>query len=97
MIDDRTLHTIKSILFRHLDPQKDTVFIFGSWVTGRNGKYSDIDIGVVPHQPFSLTKRARIEQDLEESDLPYMVDLVDFNGVSEKFKAEAMKQQYALN
>jgi predicted nucleotidyltransferase len=70
------------------------VFIFGSWAEGTALKFSDIDIGVEGKGPFSTLE---LEEAFENSDLPYLVEIVNFNHVSEKFKKVAKQKIIPLN
>lgn len=98
-LDKNTLSKIKNILFQYLDPERDKVFIYGSRATGGARKFSDVDIGVkrqrakiVPADTISDLKEA-----FEESDIPYTVDVVDFSGVSDRFKSVALGKIIPLN
>lgn len=59
------------------------VLAFGSRVTGTAQPTSDLDLGYYGPQKFSTTDA--IEQAFEESDLPFKVDLIDLNAVSQNF------------
>lgn len=91
MLDDKTVKTIKNIIYTHVNPKDTKVFIFGSWATGTARKYSDIDIGLE-----GKMVNARLIQEItnafEDSDLPYTVDVVDFGSVSNKFKTIATQK-----
>jgi predicted nucleotidyltransferase len=64
---------------------KATVCIFGSRVTGQAKKYSDVDIAVDNEAPIELKILDQIKELLGEK-LPYLVDLVDMQSISEDFK-----------
>jgi len=83
---------IKEIIFRFLDPKEYQVFIFGSRVTGKAKKFSDYDIGIFGKKPVPWHVLSEIEEALEESDLPYKVDIVDFSLVPSKFKKVALSK-----
>jgi len=89
MIDEKTKAEIKKIIYSFLDPKEYRVFVFGSRTTERARKFSDIDIGIKSSKPIPWWKLSAIEEAFEESDLPYTVDVVDFNLVSEKFRQVA--------
>ena len=81
---------ITSILGKYLDERKHNAFIFGSAATKNMRRSSDIDIGIegealTPQTYFS------IKNELEESDLPYSVDIVQFSRVDDRFKKIAKK------
>lgn len=73
--------------------KKCRVFLFGSRATGNFSKSSDFDIGIT-----GLTKKEfqtitfEFEEFLEESIVPYSVDIIDFDKVSTEFKKVATKK-----
>jgi len=83
---------IKNIIFQFLDPKEYQVFIFGSRATGKAKKYSDYDIGILGKKSVPLNILAKINEALEESNLPYRVDVVDFSSVSKNFKEIALSK-----
>ena len=83
---------IKDIVFHFLSPQEYQLFIFGSRATGKAQKYSDYDVGIFGKNQVSWSKIVLIEEALEESDLPYKVDIVDFSLVSANFKKVALSK-----
>lgn len=91
MLDKATKANIKSVVFSFLDPKECRVFVFGSQVSGQARKFSDIDVGIKSPKTIPLWKLSAMEEAFEESDLPYKIDVVDFNLVSEKFKQVAEK------
>lgn len=97
MLDTQTVKAVKKILFQYLDPQKDNAFIFGSWAVGNARTFSDIDIGIQSRRSIPDDIFSDLEEAFEESDLPYIVEVVNFNTVSEKFKAVAHQKVIYLN
>ena len=83
---------IKKIIFQFLTPNECQLFIFGSRATGKAGKFSDYDIGILGKKPLSLGTLALIKEALEDSDLPVRVDVVDFSSVSSEFKKVALSE-----
>ena len=83
---------IKNIIFQFLDSKSYKLFVFGSRATGKAQKYSDYDVGILGKKAVPWSKVVLIEEALEESDLPYKVDVVDFSLVSSKFKKVALSK-----
>ncbi len=86
------LPEMKTIIAKYLDLQKYRLFLFGSRVAGTNRKFSDYDIGILGPEKVPLREMALISADLDDSNIPYRVDVVDFQSVSEKFRRVAMKE-----
>ena len=86
MLDKKTTLLLKQIVHKYLPENSYKVFVFGSWSTGKNRRFSDIDLGVSGPRPLTAKEYILIQGELEDSDIPYRVDLVDFAKVSDKFK-----------
>lgn len=87
MIDlgEKYILFIKGVILKYLPECR--IFIFGSRATGRAKKYSDVDIAIKSEQITDKIK-SLIEMDLENSTIPYEVDIVDLNSISEQFKKQ---------
>ncbi len=90
MKDEYCEKEIKNIIFKFLDSKDYEVFIFGSRASKEAKKFSDYDIGIIGKEIIPSHKKAMIEEDLEESNIPYRVDIVDFSLVSPEFKCIAL-------
>lgn len=82
----------KAIILKHVANLPFQVFLFGSRACGNAKQFSDIDVGFLGNQKFPLLTKFAIEDDLDESIVPFKVDLVDFSAVDEKFKTFALQQ-----
>ena len=88
-------HLIAQTVYKYLPDDTESI-IFGSQVTGTAKKYSDIDIGIKTLKPLNIALLAQIHQELEDSDIPYLVDIIDLSTVSDKFKSVALNQTINL-
>ncbi len=73
-------------------PTGSRFFLFGSRANGSAGFAADIDIGIWPQEPLNDTILSKRQEIIEDSFVPYQVDLVDFSKVSENFKQQALKK-----
>jgi predicted nucleotidyltransferase len=96
-IDPKLKEDISAIALKNINPNETKVFIFGSRVNGTNVKFSDIDLGFESDKKIPYSLIMDIEDDFENSNIPYSVDIVDFSKVSNKFKEVAMKNIMYLN
>jgi predicted nucleotidyltransferase len=80
---------IKKVLFNHLDKNIFKVFLFWSRAKWDNKKKSDYDIWIIWKIKLDYKKYLNLKMDLDE--LPYLIDLVDFNTVDNTFKKIALK------
>lgn len=83
---------IKNILHKHL-PLDAKVWVFGSRAKGTIKKSSDLDLVVDMGKPLTLKILANLDEDFTESILPYKVDVVDWNAISDPFK-ERIKEEH---
>ncbi|MBU1323418.1 nucleotidyltransferase domain-containing protein [Patescibacteria group bacterium] len=97
MLKKKYLDIINKILWVHLDKSRDRAFIFGSWAIGDNRKWSDIDIGIESKRKITFEILSRLNEDFDESNLPYAVDVVDFSGTTKQFQAVAKQAVIPLN
>lgn len=77
---------IQEIVQKYLANTEFKSFIFGSRATGKGNEFSDVDIGVEGSEPLPVDIKFELEDAFEESDLPYVVEIVDFSKVSDQFK-----------
>ncbi len=59
---------------------------FGSRITGTIKDYSDLDLVIVDKEKLSDEIFYALKEDFEESDLPFRVDVLDWNRISDEFK-----------
>lgn len=87
--------TVLEILKKHFRTEK--YFIFGSRATQKNLKtYSDLDIAIQGKEVLSLNSIAKAREDFSSSDLPFKVDLIDLNNISEEFLISIRSDLIAL-
>jgi len=86
----KSIKYLKKLLKEKL-PEESQFFLFGSRAKGTNSKFSDIDIGVITNKDIEDII-IEIKEIIEESFVPYDVDIIDFNNVSKKFREEALKK-----
>ena len=92
-ISEREIATVNKILARHLGNMDYR--IFGSRAKGTAKKYSDLDVVLLGNEPISLLTLSNLEEEFAESDLPFKVDIVDWQRITtdfqEKIKSEWIK------
>ena len=82
MIEEKYLEKIKDIINNNLDNTNLKIFIFGSSLEKKH--FGDLDLGIIGE--IKDNKIPDLKEKFKESDLPYFVDVVDFNKVSKEFK-----------
>jgi len=51
-----------------------------------------VDVGIIPRDGFDRKKLTLLREHVEELNIPYKVEIVDFSAVSEKFNEMALKE-----
>jgi type I restriction enzyme S subunit len=87
------LETVKGILRSHV-PECE-VRAYGSRVTGAAKSYSDLDIAVKGTKTLDTSRLNRLVEAFQDSDLPFRVDVLDWNGISESFR-EVIDKRYEV-
>ncbi len=91
------LTIVRQIVLKHVPQDEFAVFLFGSRAAGNAKALSDIDVGILGMKPLPSVITADLEFDLDESIVPFKIDLIDFYHVDEAFKAEALSSVQIWN
>ncbi len=65
------------------------VWAFGSRYRGNAVHYSDLDLAIVAfdEKPLPMMEMAKVREAFDESELPYRVDVLDYWGIHNEFRA----------
>ncbi len=85
-LEEPHLNTLRSIVKQEVDTSVWRPVIFGSRAGGHPHKFSDIDLGFIGKKPLPDNVHTRLWDALDESDLPYVVDIVDLSTAQSEFK-----------
>jgi uncharacterized protein len=86
MVDLTPAHLaqVKSILSKHVP--NVTCKAFGSRVTGKATRFSDLDLVLIADAPILVDTLNELKFAFSNSDLPIMVDVVDWHAMSKEFQ-----------
>ena len=76
---------VREVLAAHL-PAGARVWVFGSRASGRARRHSDLDLAIDAGRRLSLDETAILAEAFCESDLPFRVDLVDWQAIGDGFR-----------
>ena len=93
-LEPQHLKTVKHILARHI-PQCE-IRAFGSRTNGKAWKYSDLDLAIVGHKPIDQLTMAQIRDEFEASDIPIIIDILDWHTTTESFRKTIETQGYKI-
>jgi predicted nucleotidyltransferase len=84
------LDKIKLCVLRYLAEENVAVAFFGSAAVGGDTYASDVDIAVIPKGKWNQWKLSLLREELDDLNVPYTVDIVDFTTSSETFRKTAL-------
>lgn len=87
------LNIIKDILKQYLSGLP--VWAFGSRVTGKARKYSDLDLAVITEKPLDFGCMGEVREAFSESNLPFRVDILDWSRTDKNFK-ERIQENFVI-
>lgn len=96
MIDEQSLAILTAVVKKHVDLSRYKAFIFGSRTQDIHRKYCDVDVGILGPTKLPVSKLMQIKEDLHDSDIPYLTDVVDFFTVSDDFREKALTHIHSL-
>ncbi len=91
------LELARQIVLQGLAGYPAKVFLFGSHATGRAKRASDIDIAILPENDLPDTVFADIRERLEESQIIYLVDLLNLLIAGETLRARVLAEGVPWN
>ncbi len=90
-MNNKYLNITRDIILNLIDRERITVFLFGSREEENYTHSSDIDVGFLSKDEIDVNLFSKINEALEESIIPYHIDLVDFSKTNKRFKKFALK------
>ena len=92
-ISNKHLEMVRKLLRKHVPGV--VVRAFGSRVNGTAKLYSDLDIALMTAESLSPSAMAQLKADFSESNLPFKVDVLDWQATSSSFK-KLIDQKYEV-
>lgn len=93
----RALEEVRRIVREVLGEGRATVCLFGSWAKGNVRATSDIDLAIEAHGPLPRGTLAVLRERLEESHVPYRVDVVDLEDADPEFRRRVLEEGIPWN
>lgn len=92
MSERAVLERVREAVLEAVGDQPVDVWLFGSWVEGRQSRTSDIDVAVDPRGPVPVALVARLRERLEELPVAYPVEVVDLRDVGPEFREKVRRE-----
>ncbi|TGB03555.1 nucleotidyltransferase family protein [Halobacillus salinus] len=80
---EQILVQLKTILNNQLGMEEVRIYLFGSWARQEEKHSSDIDIAIESQNPIPSFKWNNLIEQIEESTIPYKVDVVNLHDANE--------------
>jgi len=83
---------LHDLIKQHKENQSIRVYLFGSHAKGNAHKFSDIDIALSSDQPLPAHFITHLKEKIEDSTIPYTVDIIDLADVDETFRKKILAE-----
>jgi predicted nucleotidyltransferase len=91
-VRERAIRELRRIVLEALGGQRAEVWLFGSCARGNVRQHSDIDIAILPRDQIPAGFFAELAADIEDSPIPYDVDLVDLRRANPALVEEVRRE-----
>ena len=91
-VRERALEELRRMVLAALEGHNAAVWLFGSCARDEVKQHSDIDIAILPREELSSSFFAVLADEIEESTIPYDVDLVDLRRADPALVEEVQRE-----
>ncbi len=91
MADNKYIEQLRKLVIDFLAAYNVRVYLYGSYAKGTAHKTSDVDIAILPKGKIPKDLFSRLREAIEESTIPYNVDVTDLTQVSDEFRRQILK------
>src|SRR5438034_8142028 len=91
-VREKAIEELRRMVLDALDDHDAAVWLFGSCARDEIKQHSDIDIGILPRDDLPSGFFAELAADIEESPIPYDVDLVDLRNADPALVEEVRRE-----
>ena len=89
---EKALKVLENMVKDAFKDSEVQIVLFGSRARGDYGKTSDIDIGILPNGEINRKELILLREKVENSNIPYKVDVVNLSQTSKEFIEKALKE-----
>ncbi len=89
---EKVLKLLENMVKDAFKDSEVNIVLFGSRARGGYAKTSDIDVGILPKGKINKKKLILLREKVENSNIPYKVDVVDLSQTSREFREKALKE-----
>lgn len=88
---------LRKLILNYVRSYPIKVYLYGSRAKGTAHKTSDVDIALLSDAKLPVGFIAKLKELIEESSIPYHVDVVDLNQVGDNFRNQVLKEAKLWN
>lgn len=93
-LTDNQYEQLLQLVIKPLKDAGSTVYIFGSRARGKHHPFSDVDILFTKPKDINIDRKIfAIKEQIEESDFPVKVDIVDFENLAKSYVDGVLKDR----
>ena len=92
VLENKNILALKKMIIDFFKNERVKIVLFGSRARGDNCVFSDVDIGIMPYGKLERGKITLLREKIEDLNIPYKVEIVNFLEVSKEFQQEALKE-----
>ena len=89
---EKALKVLENMVKDAFKDSEVQIVLFGSRARGDYAKTSDIDIGILPNGEINRKELILLREKVENSNIPYKVDVVNLSQTSKEFIEKALKE-----
>jgi len=90
-MNNKYIQQLRKLIIDFLAGYNVRVYLYGSHAKGTTHKTSDVDIAILPKGKIPKDLFSRLREAIEESTIPYNVDVTDLTQVSDEFRRQILK------
>jgi hypothetical protein len=90
-VRERAVEKLRRIVLDALRGRDAAVYLFGSHASGNVRHASDIDVAILPREEMPSAFFADLADTIEESTIPYQVDLIDLREVGPALREAVLR------
>jgi len=90
-MESKYLDQLKMLVVDQMKGESVKILLFGSRARGDHHLGSDVDVGLIPDGQLNHSRITFLKEKIENSCIPYKVDLVDLREASKEFVEHALK------
>jgi predicted nucleotidyltransferase len=91
-VREQAIEELRQMVLTALGEHDAAVWLFGSCARGGVRQHSDIDIAILPRDSLPIGFLGELDAEIEESTIPYDVDLVDLRHADPALVAEVRRE-----